>query len=175
MTTIHEASSQADFGGSSGSCLRLVKESDLPHLEVLDKEVFDDLAYSMHYLRTFYNLFSSTWYVADHGGELAGYALVGPSSDKSGAWLLGLAVSGRHQGRGLGSELMAKAMEMFDKARVPKAYITVRPDNAAAYHLYQKFGFRQVGEERENYYGNGERRKVLERSMKPGATSEGAL
>ncbi|MEY9934461.1 ribosomal-protein-alanine N-acetyltransferase [Catenulispora sp. GP43] len=165
MTTIHEASSQADPESPAGSSLRLVREDDLPGLEVLDKEVFDDLAYSMHYLRTFFNLFSSTWYVADCGGELAGYALVGPSSDKSGAWLLGLAVSSGHQGRGLGSELMTKAMEVFAEADVPYAYITVRPDNAAAEHLYQKFGFRQFGEEHENYYGNGERRKVLQRSL----------
>lgn len=165
MTTIHEASSQADPESPAGGFLRLVREADLPGLEVLDKEVFDDLAYSMHYLRTFYNLFSSTWYVADCGGELAGYALVGPSSDNSGAWLLGLAVSSRHQGRGLGSELMTKAMEVFAEAHVPNAYITVRPDNAAAEHLYQKFGFAQLGEEHENYYGNGERRKVLQRSL----------
>lgn len=171
MTTIHEASSQADTESSDSGFLRLVREEDLPGLEVLDKEVFDDLAYSMHYLRTFFNLFSKTWYVAECGGELAGYALVGPSSDQEGAWLLGLAVSSRHQGRGLGNELMAKAMQLFNDARVPNAYITVRPDNAAAYHLYQKFGFRQVGEEHENYYGNGERRKVLQRSLDPyGAT-----
>ena len=74
-------------------------------------------------------------------------------------------MSSRHQGRGLGSALMTKAMEMFAAARVPNAYITLRPDNAAAYHLYQKFGFGQLGEEHENYYGNGERRKVLRRSL----------
>lgn len=165
MTTIPEVSNQASLASSDSGLLRLVTEADLPGLEILDKEVFDDLAYSMHYLRTFYNLFSSTWYVADRDGELAGYALVGPSSDQTGAWLLGLAVSSRHQGRGLGSELMTKAMAVFAEARVPNAYITVRPDNAAAYHLYQKFGFRQLGEEHENYYGNGERRKVLQRSL----------
>lgn len=165
MTTIHVASSQADAETPSSGVLRLVSEDDLLGLEVLDKEVFADLAYSMHYLRTFFNLFRSTWYVADCGGELGGYALVGPSSDGTGAWLLGLAVRSRHQGRGLGRELMTKAMEVFAASRVPDAYITVRPDNAAAYRLYQKFGFHQMGEEHEDYYGNGERRKVLRRSM----------
>jgi ribosomal-protein-alanine N-acetyltransferase len=165
VTTFHVASSQPGVDKAHGGSLRLVTEVDLPGLEVLDKEVFEDLSYSMHYLRTFFNLFRTTWYVADCGDELGGYALVGPSSDKTGAWLLGLAVSGRHQGRGLGSALMTKAMEVIVASHVPSAYITVRPDNAAAYHLYQKFGFRQLGEEHENYYGNGERRKVLQRSM----------
>jgi ribosomal-protein-alanine N-acetyltransferase len=156
----------------AGVVVRLVEADDLEMLAVLDKEVFGDVAYSPHYLRTFFNLFRTTWYVAEHDGELAGYALVGLSSDSSGssgkkeAWLLGLAVSSRHQGHGLASKLMTKAMEVCRREGVSDAFITVRPDNAAVSHLYHQFGFVQVGAERENYYGNGEPRKVLHRSLK---------
>jgi len=145
--------------------LRLVAEDDLDALEELDKEVFQDLAYSKHYLRTFYNLFRKTWYVIERDGDLAGYALIGPDSDNSEAWLLGLAVRARHQGHGLGRVLMDKAVSVMTDHGVTDGYITVRPDNEAAFHLYKSFDFAQDGDEREDYYGNGERRKVMHRSF----------
>lgn len=148
-----------------GTTLRLVREQDLSALEELDKEVFRDVAYSMVYLRSLYNTFRKTWCVAEHKGILIGYALVGPDSDNTEAWLQGLAVSEQYQGRGLGGMLMSNALGMMMRAGVSDAYITVRPGNKAAYHLYDKFGFVQVGEERANYYGNGEPRKVLHRSL----------
>lgn len=165
MTTTHEALSQAAIGTSDNGLLRLVGETDLAGLEILDKEVFNDAAYSMLYLRSMYNLFHKTWCVAQYEGDLAGYALVCPNSDNTEAWLMGLAVSGRYQGRGLGRRLMTRAMALMSEAGVSDAYITVRPNNSAAYHLYKAFGFTQQGEERENYYGTGEPRKVLHRSL----------
>lgn len=148
---------------SESSVLRLVTEDDLHDLEILDKEVFKDLAYEGHYLRILYNLFRTTWWVFECEGDLAGYALVGVSSDKSEAWLLGLAVSDPHQNKGIGRQLMERAVKVMVDSGVAIGKITVRPDNAAAYHLYRRFDFTQDGEERENYYLNGERRKVLHR------------
>lgn len=165
MTTIHEALSPAGIGKSNNGLLRLVGETDLATLEILDKEVFNDVAYSMLYLRSMYNLFRKTWCVAEHEGDLAGYAMVCPNSDNTEAWLMGLAVSSRYQGRGFGRGLMTRAMVLMMEAGVSDAYITVRPDNDAALHLYQEFGFTQEGEEHEDYYGTGEPRKVLHRSL----------
>ncbi|WP_194915439.1 GNAT family N-acetyltransferase [Catenulispora rubra] len=155
--------------------LRSVAEGDLATLEILDKEVFKDVAYSMVYLKSLFVLFNKTWLVAEYDDELAGYALVCPNSDNTEAWLMGLAVSERYQGKGLGRQLMEGAMELMRDAKVSDAYITVRPDNKAAYHLYQKFGFIQQGDERPDYYGTGEPRKVLHRSLakKPYRASPG--
>lgn len=165
MTT-KEAHNPADHGMIGYAPLRLVTEQDLPVLKVMEKEVFRDLAYSMDLLRTFYNLFRQTWYVADHDGELAGYALVGLSSDNKDGWLLGLAVSGSHRGRGLGQKLMARGLTSMMDYEVSDAYLTVRPDNAAARNIYNSFGFHQQGEAVQDYYGNGEARDVLHRSLK---------
>ncbi|GAA1966705.1 GNAT family N-acetyltransferase [Catenulispora subtropica] len=173
MTTI-EAPSNAGSGTSDRDTVRLVEEHDLAALEVLDKEVFQDLAYSKHYLRTFYNLFRKTWFVVDRDGDLAGYALIGPDSDNREAWLLGLAVSERHQGHGLGRKLMRTAVDTMKDLGVADGFITVRPDNEAAFHLYESFGFLQDGEEREDYYGNGERRKVLRHSFEVDARPGGS-
>ena len=165
MTTI-EAPDAADSDTSDrGPTPRLVRKRDFPALEVLDKEVFGELAYSMHLLRTFYNLFRKSWYVVDREGELAGYALVGPGFGTGESWLLGLAVSGRHQGHNLGNLLMDQAVKVMIDSGLPHGYITVRPENEAAKHLYRKFGFSQVGAEEPNYYGNGESREVLHRDF----------
>jgi [ribosomal protein S18]-alanine N-acetyltransferase len=120
----------------------------------------------MVYLKSQYVLFRRTWWVAEYEGDVAGYALVGLSSDTTEAWLMGLAVSERYQGKGLGRQLMQRAIQLMMEAQASDAYITVRPDNEAAYHLYQRFGFTQQGDERPDYYGNGEPRDVLHRSLK---------
>lgn len=165
MATI-EALGPADRGTVEYAPLRRVTEKDLPALKVLEKEIFLDLAYSMDLLRTFYNLFRATWYVADHAGDLAGYALVGLSSDNSDGWVLGLAVSGRHRGRGLGGKLMGRALASMMEHNVSDAYLTVRPGNDAARHIYHSFDFTQQGAAVPDYYGNGEPRDVLHRSLK---------
>jgi len=86
-----------------------------------------------------YVLLHAIWWVAEYEGGLGRYALVCPNSDNTQAWLMGSAVC--------------------------HAYITVRPDNTAAYHLHQRFGFTQQGNERPDHYGTGEPRKVLHRSL----------
>lgn len=163
MTTI-EASNLAD-PSSSYAPLRLVALKDLPILAILEKEVFDDLAYSVDLLRVFFNLFQSTWYVAERDGDLAGYALVGLSPDNRDGWLLGLAVSDRHRGRKLGSTLMGRALTSMMEYDACDAYLTVRPGNDAARSIYRDFEFEHV-EQVPNYYWNGEPRDVLHRSLK---------
>ena len=164
MTTIPAAHGSVDPRTSGNAHLRPVAEDDLADLEILDKEVFKNDAYSMLYLKSQYLMFHRTWWVAEYEDDLAGYALVCPNSYNE-AWLMGLAVRERYQGKGLGVLLMQRAMKLMMDAHVSDAYITVRPDNNAAYHLYQRFGFIQQGDERPNYYGNGEPRKVLHRSL----------
>lgn len=165
MTTT-EASHPADHNAAGNAPLRRVALQDLPKLETLDKEVFGDLAYSMSLLRTFFGLFQTTWHVADHAGDLAGYALVGLSSTNREGWLLGLAVHHRHRGLGLGRKLMSRAMASMMEHKVDDAYLTIRPDNHTAHSIYHSFDFRQLGEEVPDYYGNGEPRAVLHRSLK---------
>ncbi|MEZ0113201.1 ribosomal-protein-alanine N-acetyltransferase [Catenulispora sp. EB89] len=165
MTTNSATHSSVDPRTSGNVRLRPVAEDDLAALEVLDKEVFKDVAYSMVYLKSLYVLFRRTWWVAEYEGDLTGYALVCPNSDNTEAWLMGLAVSERDQGKGVGRQLMQRALELMMEAHVSDAYITVRPDNQAAYRLYQRFGFAQQGDEQPDYYGTGEPRKVLHRSL----------
>jgi ribosomal-protein-alanine N-acetyltransferase len=166
VTTIPEALLRpVDTATCNKVVVRPASEEDLPAVEKLDEDVFGDVALSLMVLKFLYLPFRKTWHVVECDGVLAGYALVCPDSDNSEAWLMGLAVSGDHQGRGLGRQLMKQAMVSMMKAGANDAYITVRPDNEAAYHLYQQFGFTQKGEEKPNFWHNGEPRKVLHRSL----------
>ncbi|MBS2531795.1 GNAT family N-acetyltransferase [Catenulispora sp. NF23] len=159
-TTREELGSKSDY-----ATLRSVVKADLKALANLDEEVFGNAAYSLMYMTSLYLMFRKSWYLAEHEGGLAGYALVCPDSDNSEVWLMGLAVSGNCQGHGLGRTLMARAMELMMDSGAPDAYITVRPDNKAARHLYEAFEFTADGEERDNFYGNGEPRQVFHRSL----------
>ncbi|WP_194896615.1 GNAT family N-acetyltransferase [Catenulispora pinisilvae] len=140
-------------------------EKDLAALELLDREVFDDAGHPLMYLTSLYLLFQQSWYVAEYDGDLAGYTLVCPNSDNSEVWLMGLAVSSEYQGKGIGRLLMDKAMELMMASGASDAYITVRPDNKAARHLYEAFEFTAEGEVRDNFYGNGDPYQVLQRSL----------
>jgi [ribosomal protein S18]-alanine N-acetyltransferase len=166
MVVIIETFNHTAGGAADYARLRLVALEDLRPLEILEKEVFHDLAYSMDLLRTFYNLYRTTWHVADHDGDLAGYALVGLSADSSDGWLLGLAVSSRYRRQGLGGKLMRRAMDSMMAYNVSDAYLTVRPDNDAAHRMYDEHGFVLHGEAVPDYYGNGEPREVLHRSLR---------
>lgn len=58
---------------------------------------------------------------------------------------IGMGVHDEFQGRGVGSALMAAMIELADRwLQLRRVELTVYADNAAAIHLYEKFGF--VGE-----------------------------
>jgi len=62
------------------------------------------------------------------------------------ARILSLAVHPRGQGHGLGKALMAAALDYLRAQGASRVRLEVRPDNAAARHIYEKMGFRDVGQ-----------------------------
>ena len=63
-----------------------------------------------------------------------------------GTRLLSLAVHPGHQSQGIGRQLIQAALEYLRNKRAQPIRLEVRPDNAAALHLYQAAGFRARGE-----------------------------
>ncbi|WP_339939001.1 GNAT family N-acetyltransferase [Undibacterium luofuense] len=60
--------------------------------------------------------------------------------------MLGITVAESHAGRGIGSLLMAELMRLADQwMHLLRIELTVYTDNAAAIHLYRKFGFETEG------------------------------
>ena len=69
---------------------------------------------------------------------------------------LGMAVHDEWQGRGVGSALMSALVDLADNwIDVQRIELTVYADNAAAVHLYEKFGFAIEGTLRRYAFRNG--------------------
>ena len=93
--------------------------------------------------------------VAVAGGELVGSLHVERS--RFGFGELGMSVAREWRGRGVGSALLAAAIEWAREQDMHKLSLSVFPHNAAAIALYRKFGFVEEGRRIKHYRrANGE-------------------
>jgi ribosomal protein S18 acetylase RimI-like enzyme len=81
--------------------------------------------------------------VAEAGGQLVGE--LGLHLARYGVADLGMAVAAGWRGRGVGSALLAEAVERARAAGAHKIALQVWPHNAAAIALYEGFGFQREG------------------------------
>lgn len=70
---------------------------------------------------------------------------------------LGVSVSREWRNRGVGSALMARTIEWAKSTKIIKRMeLTVFARNAAAIHVYKKYGFVVEGQRRQSVYRDGE-------------------
>jgi ribosomal protein S18 acetylase RimI-like enzyme len=81
--------------------------------------------------------------VAEAGGQVVGE--LGLHLARYGVAELGMAVAAGWRGRGIGSALLAEAIDQARKAGAHKMALQVWPHNAAAIALYERFGFQREG------------------------------
>jgi RimJ/RimL family protein N-acetyltransferase len=81
--------------------------------------------------------------VAEAGGGVVGE--LGLHLARYGVAELGMAVAPGWRGRGIGSALLAEAVDRARKAGAHKLSLQVWPHNAAAIALYERFGFQREG------------------------------
>jgi len=81
--------------------------------------------------------------VAEAGGEPVGE--LGLHLARYGVADLGMAVAAGWRGRGIGSALLAEAIDQARTAGAHKIALQVWPHNAAAIALYERFGFQREG------------------------------
>lgn len=89
------------------------------------------------------------WVLRDAAGELLGYFLLMAIVDE--AHLLNVAVSAERQGQGLGRFLLNQAVACARGLGMESVLLEVRPSNARALEIYQRYGFQQIGR-RKAYY-----------------------
>jgi ribosomal protein S18 acetylase RimI-like enzyme len=82
--------------------------------------------------------------VAEIGGELAGYVTCTIDRTASRGTIANLAVSGRFQGHGLGTQLIEWAIARFRSEGLQQAKIETLATNEVGQHLYPKLGFQEV-------------------------------
>lgn len=88
-------------------------------------------------------------WVACHGGQVIGYAILMVALDE--AHLLNLAVASGWQNRGIGRAFLDFMLGVARQAGCQIVYLEVRPSNLAARHLYREAGFQQIAI-RPSYY-----------------------
>lgn len=66
--------------------------------------------------------------------------------------LLNICIAPRAQGQGLGQKLLDSVIAQAQK-ECGVLFLEVRPSNEVALHIYQQYGFQQIGQ-RKNYYQN---------------------
>jgi len=99
------------------------------------------------------------------GDEIIGYAVLMPALDD--VDLLDISIAKSHQRRGLGEKLLNEMIAMLREQKFQRIMLEVRRTNLAAYALYRKVGFVEIGVRRD-YYPLGEGREdalVLEYSL----------
>ena len=128
------------FSNESGSnegqawCARLMAVSD--PWQTLGRSYEECLAKCAHA--------EYTLLVASADGVRRGFALLHPRGVAGSPYIASIAVSPEMRGRGVGSALLAHIETCFPDAR--HIFLCVSSFNAAARQLYERHGYRQVGE-----------------------------
>jgi len=89
-------------------------------------------------------------WVLEHPSEgVVGYSVLWCTLDHG--ELANIAVAAGHRGRGWGALLLERILDVGRAAGVVSVFLEVRASNHAAVHLYERFGFAQIGV-RKRYY-----------------------
>jgi ribosomal-protein-alanine N-acetyltransferase len=77
------------------------------------------------------------------------------------ASLLNITISPRHQGRGLGGQLLQYMLTAVAANDAGQCFLEVRASNTAAIRLYQRSQFEQIGRRKNYYQLQGQREDAL--------------
>jgi GNAT superfamily N-acetyltransferase len=117
-----------------------------------DLAAFLDASFSAETIRTKLQEPGAAWWVAERDGALLGFANTGPNTlphpdARSGhAELRRLYVSKSAQGLGLGTKLLALALDWMEANTDGPMWIGVWSGNLKAQKLYEAYGFEKTGE-----------------------------
>lgn len=93
------------------------------------------------------------------GDQQVGHGVISRVLDE--AHLLNIAVKPENQGRGLGWALLSHLMQCAKEQDCQTCYLEVRESNVAAYRLYERFGFNEIGRRRDYYPSSDGREDAL--------------
>lgn len=133
--------------------LRRWKYEDILRIAEMEKECFPEEPWSYQTLAGCFSSPAFIGYVAEDGGEIAGYGGVTVAADS--ADVENIAVTEPYRRSGVGTELLKKLLKSAKESGAERVFLEVRVSNSAALKLYLKCGFNGVYA-RTRYYSNGE-------------------
>ncbi len=93
------------------------------------------------------------------GSQQVGHGVINVIIDE--AHLLNITVKPESQGRGLGLRLLEHLMARAAELKAGEGFLEVRSSNQAAYRLYERYGFNEIGRRRDYYPAPGGREDAL--------------
>lgn len=93
------------------------------------------------------------------GSQQVGHGVIQVILDE--AHLLNITVKPESQGRGLGLHLLEHLMKQARAMGAGECFLEVRDSNRAAYRLYERFGFNEIGRRRDYYPAVGGREDAI--------------
>lgn len=102
-------------------------------------------------------------WVAQWGDQLAAYAILWRALDEG--ELANIAVRRDLWGRGIGSGLLNRILEVAEESGVRSLYLEVRESNGVAREMYARRGFQEIGVRKGYYEGPHEDARVLKKNL----------
>ena len=99
--------------------------------------------------------------MAEWGDQLAAYAILWKVLDEG--ELANIAVRKDLRGRGIGSGLLSRILEVAEDSGVRSLYLEVRESNEVAREMYARRGFQEIGVRKGYYVGPSEDARVLKK------------
>ena len=98
------------------------------------------------------------WLMFD-GSQQVGHGVIQHILDE--AHLLNITVKPESQGQGLGLRLLEHLMQQALALNARECFLEVRDSNTAAYRLYERYGFNEIGRRRDYYPAVGGREDAV--------------
>ncbi|SFK58538.1 Ribosomal protein S18 acetylase RimI [Mesorhizobium albiziae] len=152
--------------------IRTARVSDIDALVALENTVFEADRISRKSFRHFVSADTAVVLIAEAAGKLTGYAVVLFRKGNAGARLYSIAAA-PDAGNGYGRKLLDAAERAARDRGARSLRLEVRHDNDRARILYEKNGYRRIGEV-AGYYADGATAFKYEKPMNIGAAKAGA-
>jgi len=127
--------------------LRDMQETDVPAVLAIERAAYE-FPWTEGILRDCFK-FGYHCKVYASGAGIIGYGIV--SIGVGECHFLNICIAPSHQRQGHGARLVAHMLQVARQARARTALLEVRASNAAAFRLYDKMGFNEIGV-RKGYY-----------------------
>ncbi len=132
--------------------IRPFKPEDIDRVYEIEAESFPD-PYHPAFVMELYKLYGDTFFVAEYGGEIAGYIISRKIGFKG--HIIAIAVAKKFRKLGIGRALMEAAERALALKGVTEIYLEVRASNLSAMEFYKKLGYFPANMV-DNYYSDGE-------------------